>query len=70
MIPGVYDEYLLEPLVNVLFDTGVKNGMVYLRPGLPRRALAECPDSVCEFKDGSTLHGEARGLRLHALHEG
>ena len=49
---GVYDEYLVEPLAQVLIGLGVKRGMVvYGRDKLDEISLS-APTSVCEFKDG------------------
>ena len=49
---GVYDEYLVEPLAQVLINLGVKRGMVvYGRDKLDEISLS-APTAVCEFKDG------------------
>lgn len=49
---GVYDDYLVEPLAQVLIDLGVKRGMVvYGRDKLDEISLS-APTSICEFKDG------------------
>lgn len=49
---GVYDEYLIEPLAQVLMNLGVKRGMVvYGQDKLDEISLS-APTSVCEFKDG------------------
>lgn len=49
---GVYDEYLVEPLAQVLISLGVKRGMVvYGRDKLDEISMS-APTSVCEFKDG------------------
>ncbi|MGN0493120.1 MAG: anthranilate phosphoribosyltransferase [Acutalibacteraceae bacterium] len=49
---GVYDEYLVEPLANVLMSLGVKRGMVvYGKDKLDEISLS-APTTVCEFKDG------------------
>ena len=49
---GVYDEYLVEPLAQVLIDLGVKRGMVvYGQDKLDEISLS-APTTVCEFKDG------------------
>ena len=49
---GVYDEYLVEPLAQVLMDLGVERGMVvYGRDKLDEISLS-APTRVCEFKDG------------------
>ena len=52
MILGVYDEYLLEPLANVLLTLGVKNGMVIYGQDCLDELSMSAPTSVCEFKDG------------------
>lgn len=49
---GVYDEYLVKPLAQVLINLGVKRGMVvYGRDKLDEISMS-APTSVCEFKDG------------------
>ena len=49
---GVYDEYLIEPLAQVLMSLGVKRGMVvYGKDKLDEISLS-APTKVCEFKDG------------------
>ncbi len=49
---GVYDEYLLQPMAQVLSSLGVKRGMVvYGRDKLDEVSIS-APTSVCEFKDG------------------
>ena len=49
---GVYDEYLVEPLAQVLISLGVERGMVvYGQDKLDEISLS-APTSVCEFKDG------------------
>lgn len=49
---GVYDEYLIEPLAQVLTELGVRRGMVvYGRDKLDEISLG-APTSVCEIKDG------------------
>lgn len=49
---GVYDEYLVEPLAQVLINLGVKRGMVvYGRDKLDEISMS-APTAVCEFKDG------------------
>ena len=49
---GVYDEYLVEPLAQVLIDLGVERGMVvYGQDKLDEISLS-APTTVCEFKDG------------------
>ena len=49
---GVYDEYLVLPLAQVLMDLGVKKGMVvYGQDKLDEISLSS-PSTVCEFRDG------------------
>ena len=49
---GVYDEYLVEPLAQVLINLGVERGMVvYGQEKLDEISLG-APTSICEFKDG------------------
>ncbi len=49
---GVYDEYLVSPLAQVLISLGVRRGMVvYGRDKLDEISMS-APTAVCEFKDG------------------
>ena len=49
---GVYDEYLVEPLAQVLISLGIKRGMVvYGQDKLDEISLSS-PTKVCEIKDG------------------
>lgn len=49
---GVYDEYLVTPLAQVLVNLGVKRGMVvYGQDKLDEISLS-APTSVCEIRDG------------------
>ena len=49
---GVYDDYLVQPLAQVLINLGVKRGMVvYGQEKLDEISLS-APTTVCEFKDG------------------
>ena len=49
---GVYDEYLVEPLAQVLVNLGVKRGMVvYGMDKLDEISLSS-PTKICEIKDG------------------
>lgn len=49
---GVYDEYLVEPLAQVLINLGVKRGMVvYGQDKLDEISLS-APTTVCEIRDG------------------
>ena len=49
---GVYDEYLVEPLAQVLIDLGVKRGMVVYGQDKLDEISMSAPTTVCEFKDG------------------
>jgi anthranilate synthase/phosphoribosyltransferase len=54
-IMGVYDEELLLPLAKVLYNLGVKRGMVvYGRDRLDEISMC-APTAVCEIKDGEFL---------------
>ena len=49
---GVYDEYLVEPLAQVLISLGIKRGMVvYGQDKLDEISLS-APTTVCEIRDG------------------
>ena len=49
---GVYDDYLVEPLAQVLINLGVKRGMVvYGKDKLDEISLS-APTKICEIKDG------------------
>ena len=49
---GVYDEYLAEPLAQVLINLGVRRGMVVYGQDKLDEISMSAPTSVCEFKDG------------------
>ncbi len=49
---GVYDEYLVEPLAQVLINLGVKRGMVVYGTDKLDEISMSAPTTVCEFKDG------------------
>lgn len=49
---GVYDEYLAEPLAQVLMNLGVRRGMVVYGQDKLDEISMSAPTSVCEFKDG------------------
>lgn len=49
---GVYDEYLVEPLAQVLISLGVKRGMVVYGQDKLDEISMSSPTTVCEFKDG------------------
>lgn len=48
---GVYDEYLVEPLAQVLINLGVKRGMVVYGKDKLDEISMSAPTAVCEFKD-------------------
>lgn len=49
---GVYDDYLIEPLAQVLINLGIKRGMVVYGQEKLDEISASAPTSICEFKDG------------------
>lgn len=49
---GVYDEYLIEPLAQVLMNLGVRRGMVVYGKDKLDEISMSAPTRVCEFKDG------------------
>lgn len=49
---GVYDDYLVEPLAQVLIDLGVRRGMVVYGTDKLDEISVSSPTKVCEFKDG------------------
>ncbi len=49
---GVYDEYLVEPLAQVLMNLGVKRGMVVYGQDKLDEISMSAPTTVCECKDG------------------
>jgi len=49
---GVYDEYLVEPLAQVLINLGVKRGMVVYGQDKLDEISISSSTKVCEFKDG------------------
>ena len=49
---GVYDEYLVEPLAQVLINLGVRRGMVVYGQEKLDEISMSAPTTVCEFKDG------------------
>ncbi|NCC86990.1 MAG: anthranilate phosphoribosyltransferase [Clostridia bacterium] len=49
---GVYDEYLVEPLAQVLMNLGVRRGMVVYGQDKLDEISMSAPTTVCEFKDG------------------
>ena len=49
---GVYDEYLVEPLAQVLINLGVRRGMVVYGQDKLDEISMSSPTSICEIKDG------------------
>ncbi len=49
---GVYDEYLVEPLAQVLISLGVKRGMVVYGMDKLDEISLSAPTKVCEIKEG------------------
>ena len=49
---GVYDEYLVEPLAQVLSSLGVKQGMVVYGLDKLDEISLSAPTKICEMKDG------------------
>ena len=49
---GVYDEYLVEPLAQVLVDLGVRRGMVVYGMDRLDEISMVGPTKICEIKDG------------------
>ena len=49
---GVYDEYLVEPLAQVLINLGVKRGMVVYGQDKLDEISMSAPTTVCEIRDG------------------
>ncbi|MBO5302893.1 MAG: anthranilate phosphoribosyltransferase [Lachnospiraceae bacterium] len=49
---GVYDEYLVEPLAQVLMSLGVRCGMVVYGQEKLDEISMSAPTTVCEFRDG------------------
>lgn len=49
---GVYDEYLVEPLAQVLINLGLERGMVVYGKDKLDEISMSAPTTVCEFKDG------------------
>lgn len=63
---GVYDEYLVEPLAQVLVNLGVRRGMVVYGMDKLDEISLSAPTKVCEIKDGGyktyTITPEEFGL--------
>ena len=49
---GVYDEYLVEPLAQVLVSLGIKRGMVVYGMDKLDEISLSAPTKVCEIRDG------------------
>ena len=49
---GVYDDYLVEPLAQVLISLGIKRGMVVYGQDKLDEISMSAPTSVCEIRDG------------------
>ena len=49
---GVYDEYLVEPLAQVLINLGVRRGMVVYGTDKLDEISLSAPTKICEIKDG------------------
>ncbi len=49
---GVYDEYLAEPLAQVLISLGVRRGMVVYGTDKLDEISLSAPTRICEFRDG------------------
>lgn len=49
---GVYDEYLVNPLAQVLTSLGVRKGMVVYGQDKLDEISASAPTTICEFKNG------------------
>ncbi len=64
---GVYDEYLVEPLAQVLIELGIKRGMVVYGTDKLDEISLSSPTKVCEIKDGwfktYTITPEQFGLK-------
>ncbi len=63
---GVYDDYLVEPLAQVLINLGIKRGMVVYGMDKLDEISLSAPTKVCEIKDGwfksYTIKPEAFGF--------
>lgn len=49
---GVYDDYLVEPLAQVLINLGVKRGMVVYGQEKLDEISMSAPTTICEIRDG------------------
>jgi len=63
---GVYDDYLVEPLAQVLSNLGVKRGMVVYGQDKLDEISMSAPTTICEIRDGwiksSTITPEEFGF--------
>ncbi len=49
---GVYDDYLVEPLAQVLINLGIKRGMVVYGQDKLDEISISAPTKICEIRDG------------------
>ena len=49
---GVYDDYLVEPLAQVLINLGIKRGMVVYGQDKLDEISMSAPTAICEIRDG------------------
>ena len=49
---GVYDDYLVEPLAQVLINLGIKRGMVVYGQDKLDEISMSAPTMICEIRDG------------------
>jgi len=70
---GVYDDYLAEPLAQVLSSLGVRRGMVVYGQDKLDEISVSSPTTVCEFRNGwyktYTITPEQFGLRTYEKSE-
>ena len=52
LLLGVYDEYLVEPLAQVLISLGIRRGMVVYGQDRLDEISMSAPTTVCEIRDG------------------
>ena len=65
---GVYDEYLVEPLAQVLLDLGIRRGMVVYGQDKLDEISMSAATTVCEIRDGwfRTLFSHRKNSGLNA----
>ncbi|MBQ7169377.1 MAG: anthranilate phosphoribosyltransferase [Synergistaceae bacterium] len=72
-ILGVYDEYLVNPLAQVLVSLGVKRGMVVYGQDKLDEISISAPTTICEIRDGwfksYVISPEDFGLKTYARDE-